>query len=158
MVNVLSTRQSDETHLNNFPKDFKLPTFFSPFQRKCANLLRRHWSLYWQNGKRIILQEIVVFQIKMTKIRTTRVVSRQKCCCGIKDEFPFFFFFLFPYFSFPKPFALQCHLKIFQLRCWLPSPQASLFLKNTSSPSSTLLTAIRIWQNDSISWGSQRQI
>lgn len=97
-VNVLSTRQSDETHLNNFPKDFKLPTFFSPFQRKCANLLRRHWSLYWQNGKRIILQEIVVFQIKMTKTRTTRVVSRQKCCCGIKDEFLFFFFFNFVYF------------------------------------------------------------
>lgn len=114
-VNVLSTRQSDETHLNNFPKDFKLPTFFSPFQRKCANLLRRHWSLYWQNGKRIILQEIVVFQIKMTKTRTTRVVSRQKCCCGIKDEFLFFFFFNFHIFPFQSRLLYSAILKFSNL-------------------------------------------
>ena len=159
MVNVLSTRQSDETHLNNFPKDFKLPTFFSPFQRKCANLLRRHWLLYWQNSRRIILQEIVVFQIKNDKNKNNKSCFPTKVLLWHQRWISFFFFFfLFPYFSFPKPFALQCHLKIFQLRCWLPSPQASLFLKNTSSPSSTLLTAIRIWQNDSISWGSQRQI
>ena len=98
-VNVLSTRQSDETHLNNFPKDFKLPTFFSPFQRKCANLLRRHWSLYWQNSKRIILQEIVVFQIKKWQKQEQQELFPDKCCCGIKDEFFFFFFISFIFSS-----------------------------------------------------------
>lgn len=96
-VNVLSTRQSDETHLNNFPKDFKLPTFFSPFQRKCANLLRRHWSLYWQNSKRIILQEIVVFQIKNYK--NTKSCFPTKVLLWHQRWISFFFFFLnFVYF------------------------------------------------------------
>lgn len=96
-VNVLSTRQSDETNLNNFPKDFKLPTFFSPFQRKCANLLRRHWSLYWQNSKRIILQEIVVFQIKNYK--NTKSCFPTKVLLWHQRWISFFFFFLnFVYF------------------------------------------------------------
>lgn len=98
-VNVLSTRQSDETHLNNFPKDFKLPTFFSPFQRKCANLLRRHWSLYWQNSKRIILQEIVVFQIKNYKNKNTKSCFPTKVLLWHQRWISFFFFFLnFVYF------------------------------------------------------------
>ena len=96
-VNVLSTRQLDETYLNNFPKDFKLPTFFSPFQRKCANLLRRHWSLYWQNSKRIILQEIVVFQIKNYK--NTKSCFPTKVLLWHQRWISFFFFFLnFVYF------------------------------------------------------------
>ena len=96
-VNVLSTRQSDETHLSNFPKDFRLPTFFSPFQRKCANLLRRHWSLYWQNSKRIILQEIVVFQIKNYK--NTKSCFPTKVLLWHQRWISFFFFFLnFVYF------------------------------------------------------------
>ena len=98
-VNVLSTRQSDETHLNNFPKDFKLPTFFSPFQRKCANLLRRHWLLYWQNSKRIILQEIVVFQIKNDKKQEHQELFPDKSVVvASKMNFIFFFFFNFVYF------------------------------------------------------------
>lgn len=98
-VNVLSTRQSDETHLNNFPKDFKLPTFFSPFQRKCANLLRRHWSLYWQNSKRIILQEIVVFQIKNDKNKNNKSCFPTKVLLWHQRWISFFFFFLnFVYF------------------------------------------------------------
>lgn len=98
-VNVLSTRQSDETHLNNFPKDFKLPTFFSPFQRKCANLLRRHRSLYWQNSKRIILQEIVVFQIKNYKNKNTKSCFPTKVLLWHQRWISFFFFFLnFVYF------------------------------------------------------------
>ena len=98
-VNVLSTRQSDETHLNNFPKDFKLPTFFSPFQRKCANLLRRHRSLYWQNSKRIILQEIVVFQIKNYKNKNTKSCFPTKVLLWHQRWISFFFFFLnFLYF------------------------------------------------------------
>lgn len=98
-VNVLSTRQSDETHLNNFPKDFKLPTFFSPFQRKFANLLRRHRSLYWQNSKRIILQEIVVFQIKNYKNKNTKSCFPTKVLLWHQRWISFFFFFLnFVYF------------------------------------------------------------
>lgn len=98
-VNVLSTRQLDETYLNNFPKDFKLPTFFSPFQRKCANLLRQHRSLYWQNSKRIILQEIVVFQIKNYKNKNTKSCFPTKVLLWHQRWISFFFFFLnFVYF------------------------------------------------------------
>ena len=99
-VNVLSTRQSDETHLNNFPKDFKLPTFFSPFQRKCANLLRRHWSLYWQNSKRIILQEIVVFQIKNYKNKNTKSCFPTKVLLWHQRWISFFFFFFLNFVYF----------------------------------------------------------
>ena len=99
-VNVLSTRQLDETYLNNFPKDFKLPTFFSPFQRKCANLLRRHWSLYWQNSKRIILQEIVVFQIKNYKNKNTKSCFPTKVLLWHQRWISFFFFFFFNFVYF----------------------------------------------------------
>lgn len=101
-VNVLSTRQSDETHLNNFPKDFKLPTFFSPFQRKCANLLRRHRSLYWQNSKRIILQEIVVFQIKNYKNKNTKSCFPTKVLLWHQRWISFFFFFFKFRLFFPQ--------------------------------------------------------
>ena len=94
-VNVLSTCQSDETHLNNFPKDFKLPTFFSPFQRKCANLLRRHWLLFWQNSRRIILQDIVVFQIKNDKKKNNKSCFPTKVLLWHQRWISFFFFFFY---------------------------------------------------------------
>ena len=124
-IAVLS-RQSDETHLNNFPKDFKLPTFFSPFQRKCANLLRRHWLLYWQNSRRIILEEIVVFQIKNDKNKNNKSCFLTRVLLWHQRLTSFFFFFNFVYFFLSSNlitltgqsvlvYIFQCHLKISNL-------------------------------------------
>lgn len=42
-------RQSDETQLNNFPKDYMLPTFFSPLQGNYKENVWIFWSStdYW---------------------------------------------------------------------------------------------------------------